>query len=94
MVKSGTMDLNFTGGEVTLEVGHIIHCIPQTELYVREYGKITGFITLVRKGKFADLTGLTNRDKGGKFCSQFIFTSFKYGITHAVTAAIGIQFRL
>ena len=26
------MDLNLTGGEVTLEVGHIVHCIPQTEL--------------------------------------------------------------
>ena len=92
MIKSRTVDLNLTGGEVTLEVGHIVHCIPQTELYIWENRKITGFIALIGKGEFADFTCLTDRNKRGKLCGQFIFGSFKYGITHTVTAAVSIQF--
>ena len=40
MIDGRTVDLNLSGGEVTLEVCHIVHCIPETELYIRKYGKM------------------------------------------------------
>ena len=37
------MDLYFAGREVTLEVGHIVHCVPQTEFHIGKYLKFLEF---------------------------------------------------
>ena len=33
-LRATDVNLNLSGREVTLEVGHVIHGIPQTELYI------------------------------------------------------------
>ena len=68
MIKSGAVNFHFTGTEVTLEVCHIIHGIPQTEFNIREYGNFFVFAAVVGQCQFVNLTGISHRNKHGQLC--------------------------
>lgn len=68
MIKGRAVNLHFTGTEVTLEVCHIIHGIPQTEFYIREYGNFFVFAAVVGQCQFVNLTGISQRNKHGQLC--------------------------
>ena len=94
MIDGGTMDFNLADGVVTLEVCHIVHCIPETELYIRKNGKMLFFFTVVGHGQLIDLAGASNRNEVCQLCGKIIFASFKNGITDTVMTFIGIQISL
>ena len=94
MIDGGTMDFNLADGVVTLEVCHIVHCIPETELYIRKNGKMFFFFTVVGHGQLIDLAGASNRNEVCQLCGKIIFASFKNGITDTVMTFIGIQISL
>ena len=94
MIDGGTMDLNLSGGVVTLEVCHIVHCIPETELYIGKNGKMFFFFTVVGHGQLIDLAGASNWNEVCQLCGKIIFASFKNGITDTVMTFIGIQISL
>ena len=94
VIDGRSVDLNLTGGEVTLEVSHIIHSIPQTELYIRKYREFFWSITLVCKRQFVDLTTASDRYESGQFCLQLIPGAAERRITHSMMAFVGIQIGL
>ena len=72
MIDGGTMDFNLADGVVTLEVCHIVHCIPETELYIRKNGKMLFFFTVVGHGQLIDLAGASNRNEVCQLCGKII----------------------
>ena len=66
MIDGGTMDFNLADGVVTLEVCHIVHCIPETELYIRKKRESLGFVSGIGKSQFIDLAGSIYRYKSQK----------------------------
>ena len=85
------MDLYFAGREVTLEVGHIVHCVPQTEFHIGKYLKFLWGIRVICQGKLVDLTGVTHRDEISQLRGQTILAASKLGVSHTVTALVGIK---
>ena len=52
MVDDGTVDLHFSGGEVTLEVLHIGRGVPQTPFYKGEQFQLFRCTALIPKRQF------------------------------------------
>lgn len=77
MIDGGTMDFNLADGVVTLEVCHIVHCIPETELYIRKNGKMLFFFTVVGHGQLIDLAGASNRNEVCQLCGKIILLPLK-----------------
>ena len=57
-----------TGRKVALEVGHIVHGIPETEFYIRKNAEFFGCVTFIRKRKLIHFTGVSHRNEIGKLC--------------------------
>ena len=87
------MDFHLSGGEIPLEVRHIVHGVPETELYRGKDGKLFFCGSVVGEGQLVDLTAIAHRNKCRQFCGKSVFTSIENGVAHAVTAAIAVQFR-
>ena len=94
MVDCGIMNLNLSGREVTLEVRHIVHRIPQTELYIRKNREFFQHITVIGKRQLIDLTVLANRYESGQLSLQSVLTTLKCRISHSMMALIRIEISL
>ena len=94
MIDGGTMDFNLSGGVVTLEVCHIVHCIPETELYIRKMEKCFSSLLWLVMVSLLISQVLPIGTKSVSVCGKIIFASFKNGITDTVMTFIGIQISL
>ncbi len=95
LVINGAADnLNFTDGEVSLEVGHIIVCVPETELNEAEKLKALLCVGSVCKGNLVKLAGAAHRYHRGLGSLDTALFGSDLGITETVTALIRIKLSL
>ena len=92
LVVNGTsLDLNLTDAQVPLEVGHIVHGIPETEFYIGEKREILFLRGGILQSEKIDLTGSIYRYESKKLCTKPVLAALKMGVSHSVSALIGVQ---
>ena len=94
VIDRGTDYFYFADTEITLEVGHVVHCIPQTELDIREKFQLFFLIGIVCKGKTVDLTRSIHRNECEQVSLYTVFGRTEAAVADAVAALIGIQLGL
>ena len=94
MINGAAHDLHFAGGEVALEVGAVVHGIPQAELHVAEHIQRAGGSGLVFKGQPVDLTGISAGNEEFLLGEDAVFFAGQDGVAQTVAAAVGVQFGL
>ena len=94
VVDRAALDLDLAGRKIALEVGGIIHGVPQAELYVAENGKRFRFLTLVGQHQAVDLAVVTHGDEQLQFGSQAVLFPGQYAVAQAVAALVKIQLGL
>ena len=67
VVNLRTLDLNFADAEVSLEVGHIVHGVPEAELYKRSQSQCFFFGAVVGQHETVYFAGICQRNKSGQF---------------------------
>lgn len=67
VVDLRTLDLNFADAEVSLEVGHIVHGVPEAELYKRSQSQCFFFGAVVGQHETVYFAGICQRNKSGQF---------------------------
>ena len=94
MVDRGSVDLNFAGAEITLEVGHVIHGIPQAEFHIGKQGEILFLIGFIGQCQFIYFTRSAHRDKIGEDGGNAVLFSFKNRVAKTVAAFVVVKFGL
>ena len=95
LVEDGrAFDLYFAGVEVSLEVGGVILCIPQTPLDEGEQLDGLCLAALVLQNQALDLAVVVLRYEESHFSRDVVLLAGDYGIAHAVTAGVSIQISL
>ena len=91
VIDRGTVDLNFSGAVVALEVRHVIHRVPQAEFHIREEGYAARGSVLVGHADLQDLTVVADRDKCSDLGRDLILFSVEDGVTDSVTGLIIVE---
>ena len=94
MINGAALYLYFTGGEVALEVGAVVHSIPQAKLHIAEHIQRAGGGRLIFQSQAVDLTGVAPGDEDFLRGSNAVFLALKNGVAQAVAAGVVIQRRL
>ena len=82
------MDLDFAGAEITLEVGHVIHGIPQAEFHIGKQGEILFLIGFIGQCQFIYFTRSAHWDKIGEDGGNAVLFSFKNRVAKTVAAFV------
>ena len=93
VVDGAALHLYFAGGKVALEVGAVVHGIPQAKLHIAEYIQRFRGGCPVRQGQPVDLAGIAPGDKQLLHRRNAVFLAFQDGVAQAMAAGIGIQLR-
>ena len=91
VIDRGTVDLNFSGAVVALEVRHVIHRVPQAEFHIREEGYAARGSVLVGHADLQDLTVVADRDKCSDLGRDLILFAVEDGVTDSVTGLIIVE---
>ena len=91
VVDGAALHLYFAGGKVALEVGAVVHGIPQAKLHIAEHIQRFGGGCPVCQGQPVDLAGIAPRDKQLLHRRNAVFLAFQDGVAQAMAAGIGIQ---
>ena len=94
VVDGAAFDLDLACRKIALEVGGIVHSIPQTELYIAEYSKRFRYITLVGQHQTINLAVVAYRHKQLQLRSQPVFFAGDDAVPEAVAALITVQLGL
>ena len=94
VVDGAALDLDFAGREIALEVGGIVHSIPETELQIAEYSKRFRYITLVGQHQTVDLAVVAYRHKQLQLRGQTVLFAGNDAVPEAVAALIAVQLGL
>ncbi len=94
VIDGAADDLNFADGEVSLEVGHIVVCIPETELNKAEELEVLLCIGSVCKCDLVKLTGAAHRNHRGLGSLDAALFGSDLGITETVTALVRVELSL
>ena len=94
VVNLRTLDLNFADAEVSLEVGHIVHGVPEAELYKRSQSQCFFFGAVVGQHETVYFAGICQRNKSGQFSGNSVFGRNKAAVAKAMMALVGIERRL
>ena len=94
MIDHRAVDLHTAGGKVTLEIVGIVLCIPEAPFRKGEKGEALFCVTLIAEDQLLHFPVVILGDKEGEFRLQAVLLTADHGITHTVTAFIGIQLRL
>ena len=91
VVEDVPLPLHLAGVQVPLEVGGVVHGVPQAPLHRR--GEPEGFlpVRLVFQHRPLDLAGLPDGHEEGQLDGQAVPGGLKDGVAHAVTAAVAVQ---
>ena len=94
VVERAALDLDLAGRKVALEVGGVIHGVPQAKLHIAEHSKGFRRAAFIRQHQTVDLAIIADRHKQLKARCQIIFLAGDGGIAQTVAAFVKIQFRL
>ncbi len=94
VVDRRSVDLHLAGGVVALEVGHVVHRVPEAEFHVGEELEAALLRVFIFKTKAKDLAGVPDRDEGGDFGGDVVLLAVYHGVAEAVAAGVGIKRRL
>ena len=95
LVENGrAFDLHFAGVEVSLEVGGVVLCVPQTPLNEGEQLDGLCLAALVLQNQTLDLAVIVLRHKEGDLCGDAVLLAGDDGVAHAVTAGVSVQIGL
>ena len=95
LVVDGTrLHLHLAGGEVALEVGAIVHSVPQAELHIAEHVQLPGTITAVGQGQAVQLTGIALGHEQLLRGADAVLFTLQNGVAQPVAAAVAVQRRL
>ena len=87
-------DLDFSGGEISLEVLLVIIGIPKAPLYIRKHFQIFDLVSGVDDIEKHDFACLSHGNEIQLIDADTVFRGVKAGISHAVTALVTVKFRL
>ena len=88
------LHFHFSCGEVPLEVGAVVHCVPEAELHEGEELQGLPLPGAVFHGQLHQQAPLPPGDKEPLDCQDAVFFAFNLRIAQAVAAAVSIQLRL
>ena len=94
MVNGAAFHLYLSGGKVPLKIGAVVGGIPETEFHKAEDIQMSGRSSRVADDQAVDLTGIMDRNKGGKFRLDTVFQTGNDRISQTVPAGVGVQFCL
>ena len=94
VVDLAVQNLDFADGVITLEVGTVIHSIPETELDEAEEVDVFCLIRVVGQRDSGELTAVLQRNEDFLSGRESILASFYNGISQTVPAAVAVQFGL
>ena len=94
MIDRGAFDLDAARGEIPLEVGAVILCIPEAPLCHGEDGEILSFSTLVRDDYLLNFSVVVLRYEECNFSLEAVLLTGDDGVAHTVAALILIKFGL
>ena len=94
VIDRGAQDLHLAGGVVALEVGAVIHGVPEAELHIGEEAQRLVCGTLVADGDAHEQTVVPQRDEELLPDANALFLSLDHGVAQAVAAGITVQLRL
>ena len=94
VVDDAVLDLDFTGGEVALEVQHIVRGIPQAELHEGGQDDILGSVGLIGQGDLVHLGIHAHGHEGELAGSQTVLLAGDDGVAHTMTAGVLVQLGL
>ena len=94
VVDRAALHLDLTGGEVALEVGGIVHGVPQAELYIAEYSKRFRRVAFVGQHQTVDLAVVAHGHEQLQPRSQPALFAGDDAVTQTVAALVKIQLGL
>ena len=93
MVDGAAHDLHFAGGEVALEVRHVVLCVPKAELDERRQNDILGRVGIIAQRHLMHLGVHAHWHKRELAGGQTVLLTGNDGVAHAVAAGIAVQLR-
>ena len=93
MINGVRLDLNLADGEVPLEVGAVVHRVPETELHIREHIERLFCISLVFQRQPDKQAVVALRDQQRLCGRNTIFLPLDHAVAEAVAAGIAVQLR-
>ena len=94
VVEGLRLDFHLSGGEIPLEVGAVVHGIPEAEFYIGKQFEMPRPVPLVLNRQFQQHTPVFPGDQHGLFQGKAVFCSRDHRVAQAVAAAVEIQGRL
>ena len=94
MIDCRTVDLDFAAGKVALEIGTVLHSIPETEFYIRKQFQLFLHITAVCESDAHEKAVPAFRNDQFLANADPVFFRFNDRISEAVAAAVAVRFCL
>ena len=94
MIDSAALHLDFTGGEIALEVGAVVHSVPQAELHIAEHIQLFFRAAVVAQGQAVQLTGIAFGHKQLLLCRHTVLSALQYRVAQTMAAGVTVQFGL
>ena len=91
MIDSAALHLDFTGGEIALEVGAVVHSVPQTELHIAEHIQLFYGIRLIFQSQAVQLTGIAGGHEQLLRSGNTVLLTLQNGIAQTVAAGVAVQ---
>ena len=90
VVDCTALDFHLTCRKIALEVGGIVHSIPEAELQIAEYSKRFRCITLVGQHQTVNFTVIAHRNKQFQLGGKTVFLAGDGGIPQTMAALVKI----
>ena len=94
MIDSTFHHFYLAGGKVALEIGAVVHGIPQAKLHIAEHVQCAGGSGLVFQRQPVDLTGIAPGHKQLLSGRNAVFFALQDRVAQTVAAGVTVQFRL
>ena len=94
VVDGGANYLYTAGGEVSLEIGAVVLCIPQAPFCKGEQLEGLGCAALIGQHQLLHLAGIVLGNEEGSLCLQVVLLAGDDGVAHTVAALVAVQLGL
>ena len=91
VVDDPRLHLHLAGGKVALEVGAVVHGVPQAELHIAEHVKLPGAVAAVGQGQAVQLAGVALGDEQLLPGGHTVLFALHNGVAQTVAAAVTVQ---
>ena len=91
VVDDAALYLHLTGGEIALEVGAVVHSIPQAELHIAEQIQLLDDGAAVAHGHPVQLTGIALGDEQFLPSGHAVLFALQNSVAQTVAAAVTVQ---